>query len=101
MAIHIRRREFIVMLGGMAVAGPLAARAQQAGRVSKVGYLGASSRSLEKPLVDAFRQKLHDLGHVEGENLAIEYRWAEGQDDRLPSLAAELVSRSEERRVGK
>jgi putative ABC transport system substrate-binding protein len=86
----MRRRDFITLLGG-AAAWPLAARAQQTGRVSRIGYLGNSSPSLERLLVDAFRQKLRDLGHVEGENLAIEYRWAEGRDDRQPGLAAELV----------
>jgi len=88
---HLRRREFIKFLGGVAAASPLAARAQQPAKVSRIGYLGTSSLSLERPLVDAFRQKLRDLGHVEGENLAFEYRWAEGRDDRLPGLAAELV----------
>src|SRR5262249_4010674 len=57
----------------------------------RVGFLGTSSMSLERPLVDAFRQKLQELGHVEGKNIAIEYRWAEGQDERLPRLAADLV----------
>jgi putative tryptophan/tyrosine transport system substrate-binding protein len=87
----VNRREFISLLGGAACAWPLASRAQQTGKRSRVGYLGTSSPSLERQLVDAFRQRLRELGHVEGENIAIEYRWAEGQDDRLPSLAAELV----------
>src|SRR5271166_5889063 len=91
MAIYIRRREFIVTLGGATAAWPLAVLAQQTGKVSRIGFLGISSPSLERHLVDAFRQKLRELGHVEGENIAIEYRWAEGQDDRLPSLAAELI----------
>ena len=60
-------------------------------KVSRIGYLGASSASLERQVIGAFRQKLRELGHVEGENIAIEYRWAEGEDDRLPRLAAELV----------
>jgi putative ABC transport system substrate-binding protein len=85
------RREFIALLGGATVAWPPVARAQQTGKVSRIGYLATSSPSLERHLVDAFRQKLHELGHVEGENIAVEYRWAEGQDDRLPSLAVELV----------
>ena len=78
MAIHIGRREFIVALGG-AAAWPLAARAQQTGKMSRIGFLGISSPSLERHLVDAFRQKLRELGQVEGENIAIEYRWAEGR----------------------
>ena len=88
----MRRREFITLLGtGAAVAWPVAVRAQQLGKVSRIGFLGTSSPSLERPLVDAFVQKLRELGHVEGATIAIEYRWAEGQDDRLPDLAAELV----------
>jgi putative ABC transport system substrate-binding protein len=59
--------------------------------VPQIGYLGGSSASLERHLVEAFRQRLRELGHAEGENIAIEYRWAEGEDDRLPGLAAELV----------
>jgi len=86
----VRRREFITLLGGAAV-WPLAARAQQMGKVPRIGYLGSSSPSLEPHFVEAFRQKLRELGHIEGENIAIEYRWAEGQDRRLPELAAELV----------
>jgi putative ABC transport system substrate-binding protein len=87
---HIQRRKFITLLGG-AAAWPLAASAQQTGKVSRIGFLGPSSPALERHLVDAFRQKLRELGHVEGENLVIEYRWAEGQDEQLPSLAVELV----------
>jgi putative ABC transport system substrate-binding protein len=87
----MKRREFITLLGGAAVVWPLAARAQQTGKMSRIGYLGSSSPSLEPHYVEAFRQKLRDLGHVEGENIAIEYRWAEGQDDQLPKLATELV----------
>jgi putative tryptophan/tyrosine transport system substrate-binding protein len=85
----VKRREFITLLGG-AAAWPLAARAQQAGKVHRIGFLGTSSPSLERHLTDAFRQKLRELGQVEGQNIAIEYRWADGQDDRLPTLAAEL-----------
>ena len=87
----MRRREFITLLGGTAAAWPLAARAQQPRKMFRIGYLGISSPSLEPHYVEAFRQKLRDLGHVDGENIAIEYRWAEGQDDRLPNLASELV----------
>ena len=90
----MRRRAFITLLGG-AAAWPLVARAQQTGKVSRIGFLGPSSPALERHLVDAFRQKLRELGHVEGENLVIEYRWAEGQDEQLPSLAAELYQPAE------
>jgi putative tryptophan/tyrosine transport system substrate-binding protein len=65
--------------------------AQQGGKTFRIGYLGVSSSSLEPHYVAAFREKLRELGRVDGENIAIEYRWAEGQDDRLPSLAIELV----------
>ena len=87
----MRRREFITLLGGAAVAWPLAARAQQRRKLFRIGYLGISSPSLEPHYVEAFRQKLRELGHVDGESIAIEYRWAEGQDSRLPKLAGELV----------
>jgi hypothetical protein len=93
--LDIRRRQFITLLGGAAAAWPLAARAQQVGNVARIGYLGTSSPSLERQLIDAFRQRLRELGHLEGENFAIEYRWAEGRDDRLPTLAAELVRSSQ------
>ena len=78
---HMRRRQFITLLGG-AAAWPFAARAQQPGKLPQIGYLGVSSPSMEPHYVEAFRQKLRDLGHVEGKNIAIEFRWAEGQDDR-------------------
>ena len=87
----MKRRELIFLLGGAAVAWPLSTRAQQTGKVHRIGYLGISSPSLEPHYVEAFRKKLRELGHIEGENITIEYRWAEGHDDRLPNLAAELV----------
>ena len=86
------RRTFISGITFGILATPFAAGAQQPARMPRIGYLGTSSPSLEPHHVEAFRQKLRDLGHLEGQNIAIEYRWAQGQDDRLPDLAAELVS---------
>jgi len=85
------RREFLVGVGA-ATLWPLAARAQQK-RVSVIGFLGSTSLGASAPYVAAFRQGLSDAGYVEGQNVAIEYRWAEGHYDRLPALAADLVSR--------
>jgi putative tryptophan/tyrosine transport system substrate-binding protein len=118
--LDLRRREFIRLVGG-AAAWPLAARAALASEASgqrgdsnvrapdtrpepgssaraqsdrkvvRIGFLGPSSAPLERHLVDAFRQKLQELGYVDGQNMSIEYRWAEGRDDQLPRLAAELT----------
>ena len=91
----MRRREFITLLGGAAAAPamlwPLAARAQKAAKVPRIGYLGYSTPALERHLVGAFQQGLRAIGYVDGQNVAIEYRSAEGKLERLPELAAELV----------
>ena len=88
----MRRREFIALLGGATVAWPLAARAQQP-TLPVVGFLGGDSPDLYADLLRAFRQGLKETGYVEGQNLVIEYLWAEGHNDRLSAFATDLVRR--------
>src|SRR5215471_11194556 len=88
---RIRRRELMLLLGG-AMTVSRALHAQQKA-MPVIGYLGSTSPGSSAPLVAAFRLGLSETGYVEGQNVAIEYRWAEGHDDRLPALAADLVAR--------
>jgi putative ABC transport system substrate-binding protein len=89
----MRRREFLALLGSAAAIWPLAARAQQS-TIPVVGYIGSGVMDDQLNLVAATRQGLKEAGYVDGENIRIEYRWAEGHYDRLPALAADLVSRN-------
>jgi putative ABC transport system substrate-binding protein len=87
----MRRREFIALIGGAAVAWPLMARGQSAKPV--IGYLHTASPGPYANLTESFRQGLKETGYIEGQSVSIEYRWAEGQFDRLPALATDLVQR--------
>jgi ABC-type uncharacterized transport system substrate-binding protein len=85
-----KRRDFITLLGG-AAAWPLAAQAQQPGKLRTIGYMGSTTPSAQGPWTTPFLQRLRELGWIEGRNLAIEYRWAEGRSDRFAEIAAEFV----------
>jgi len=86
------RREFIAVLGGAAAAWPRAARAQQAGKVHRIGFLGSATAAGSAKPVESLRTGLREFGYVEGTNIGIEFRWAEGTYERLPRLAAELIA---------
>ena len=88
----VTRRRVVLALGAGALAAPLAAFAQQSAKIYRIGFLGAASASGYASQVEALRAGLRDLGYVEGKNIVIEFRWAEGKYERLPDLAAELAS---------
>ena len=87
----MRRREFITLLGGAAVAWPLAARAQQISKPARLGYIWIGAKDSEHSTRDGLRQGLRDLGYLEGRDIILEERYAESQPDRLPEIVAELV----------
>ena len=91
MTVTIGRRELLAALGGAAVAWPVAARAQQPAKAPTIGFLGTATPSTWGPWTTAFLQRLRELGWIEGRNVAIEYRWAEGRTERFAEIAAEFV----------
>src|SRR5262245_638582 len=89
---RVKRRQFIKLFGSVAV-WPLAARAQQTGKLPTVGYMGATTPSVQSQWTAAFIQRLRELGWIEGRTIAVEYRWTEGRSERATEIAAEFVRR--------
>ena len=87
----MRRMGLVVVLAVSLVLAPLAGEAEPADKVARLGFLSGSTPSTARGFVEAFRNQLRELGYVEGQNVIIEYRWAEGRFDRFPDLAAELI----------
>src|SRR6516162_7221541 len=98
--VKTMNKRLLWLLTPIFLAAATFAEAQQSKKVQRIGYLTANTSSAELPRLDAFRQALRDLGHIEGQNIAIEYRHAEGKFDRLPGFAAELVGLKEDVLVG-
>ena len=92
----MRRREFIALVGGAAAAWPLAVRAQQPGKPPTIGFLGADAAGW-RPWTDAFVARLRELGWIDGQTIAIDYRWTEGHPERVAEIAAEFVRRKVDR----
>jgi putative ABC transport system substrate-binding protein len=88
---RIRRREFLTLLGGAAVTWPVAARAQQAGKLPTIGFLGVTTPASQARHLAEFMQRMRELGWIEGRNIAVEIRWAEGRNERYAEIAAEFV----------
>src|SRR5262245_9948896 len=88
---RLKRREFITLLGGAVVGWPGVVRSQQAGKYRTIGFLGAATPSAASQWVAALVERLRELGWIEGRTVAIEYRWAEGRNERLAEIAAEFV----------
>jgi hypothetical protein len=91
MTVTIGRRELLAALGGAAAAWPLAARAQQTGKLPTIGFLGSTTPAAQSQLTAVFVQRLRELGWIEGQTVTIEYRWAEGRSERFAEFAAEFV----------
>jgi putative ABC transport system substrate-binding protein len=87
----MKRRDFITLVGGVAAAWPMAARAQRTGKLPTIGFLGASSASAQADWTEAFVQRLQELGWIDGRTVAIDYRWAEGRNERFAEIANEFV----------
>src|SRR3954464_1773951 len=87
----MKRREFIALIGSVAVSWPVSARARQAGKLPVIGFLGASAASTQAQWTAAFVKRLNELGWIEGRTVAIEYRFAEGRNERFAELAAKLA----------
>src|SRR5262245_15799323 len=87
----MKRRSFITLLGGTAAAWPLAARAQQAAKLPTIGFMGQSTRSATSEWTAAFVQRLRELGWIDGRNVAIEYRWGDGRNERFAQIPDEFV----------
>ena len=90
----MRRREFIILIGAAAAAGSFAARAQPANKIARIGFLGSATAAGSSQSVRALREGLKALGYIEGKNIVIEFRWAEGKYERLPELVADLIRRN-------